>query len=81
MHDDDFSIDEASARQLVAEHAPQWASLPLVRHASSGTDNAIFRLGENLVLRVPRRPSAVCLLSKNSIGCRISPVYRCKFLG
>lgn len=64
MHPDEFSIDEALIGRLLGEQAPQWSNLPIRRLASSGTDNAIFRLGDRFALRIPRRPSAVALLSK-----------------
>jgi aminoglycoside phosphotransferase (APT) family kinase protein len=51
-------------RCLIEAQAPQWANLPLRRIASSGTDNAIFRLGEALAVRIPRRASSVPLLSR-----------------
>lgn len=41
-----------------------WAQLPVQRLTSSGTDNALFRLGEDLVLRLPRRRSAIALAAK-----------------
>jgi aminoglycoside phosphotransferase (APT) family kinase protein len=43
---------------------PQWADLPLSRLPSSGTDNALYRMGDRLVLRIPRRASAATSLSK-----------------
>lgn len=63
-HPDEIPTDEAFARRVLREQAPQWADLPLHRIASSGTDNAIYRLGDRLALRMPRRPSAVPLLAK-----------------
>jgi hypothetical protein len=54
MHEHELSIDQALVEQLVAAQFPQWAGLP-VRHASSaGTDNAMFRLGDTMVVRLPR---------------------------
>lgn len=54
IHDDERVIDDALVRALVDDEFPQWAGLPLVR-AGDGTVNAIFRLGEELAVRVPRR--------------------------
>lgn len=54
MHEHELSIDAALVEQLVAGQFPQWADLP-VRHASSaGTDNAMFRLGDTMAVRLPR---------------------------
>ncbi|MDP9836891.1 aminoglycoside phosphotransferase (APT) family kinase protein [Neorhizobium huautlense] len=64
MHDDDISLPENRVRQLIADHTPQWAELPCERLASSGTDNALYRLGDVLLLRLPRRGHAVDLARK-----------------
>ena len=55
MHDDEIEIDEAVVRRLVVEQFSQWANLPLRRVEPSGTVNAIFRLGDELSVRLPRR--------------------------
>ena len=55
MHADELELDEPLVRRLLAEQFPQWADRPLQRIEPSGTDNAIFRLGEDLSLRLPRR--------------------------
>lgn len=55
MHEDELEIDAALVRRLLAEQFPHWADLPLSRIAPQGTVNAIFRLGDGLSLRLPRR--------------------------
>ena len=55
MHADELEIDEALVRRLLAAEFPPWADLPLSRVEPSGTVNAIFRLGDELALRLPRR--------------------------
>jgi aminoglycoside phosphotransferase (APT) family kinase protein len=55
MHADELEIDEALVRRLLAAQFPPWADLPLSRVEPSGTVNAIFRLGDELALRLPRR--------------------------
>jgi aminoglycoside phosphotransferase (APT) family kinase protein len=57
MHADELVIDEPLARRLLAEQFPEWAELPLARVEPDGTVNAIFRLGDELSLRLPRRLS------------------------
>lgn len=59
MHADELKIDRDLVRALVRRQAPHWADLPLEQLASPGTTNAIFRLGSDLVVRLPRIPSAV----------------------
>jgi aminoglycoside phosphotransferase (APT) family kinase protein len=58
MHDDEVPIDAALVRGLIDSQFPQWAALPLAPVRSSGTDNAIYRLGEDMAVRLPRRPDA-----------------------
>ena len=55
MHVDELEIDETLVRRLLAEQFPEWSELPLRRIEPQGTVNAIFRLGEELSVRLPRR--------------------------
>ena len=54
VHDDELDIDETLVRALLREQFREWADLPLVR-AGDGTVNVIYRLGDELSLRLPRR--------------------------
>lgn len=56
MHDDEIPIDAGLVRRLLRSQLPRWASRDLARVASTGTVNAIFRLGPDLVVRLPRTP-------------------------
>lgn len=55
------AIDATLVASLLAEQHPDLAALPLVL-LDEGWDNVMFRLGEDLVVRVPRRAAAVPLL-------------------
>jgi aminoglycoside phosphotransferase (APT) family kinase protein len=55
MDADEVEIDEALVRLLLGNQFPDWAYRPLRRVEPEGTDNAIFRLGEDLSVRLPRR--------------------------
>ncbi|GAA4663289.1 MULTISPECIES: aminoglycoside phosphotransferase family protein [Amycolatopsis] len=46
-------LDDGSVRELIAAQFPQWAELPVQRFASAGTVNAIYRLGDDMVVRLP----------------------------
>ncbi len=59
MHADEFDITDLLAQQLIAEQFPHWATLSIRAIKSSGTSNAIYRLGDELSIRLPRIPSAV----------------------
>jgi aminoglycoside phosphotransferase (APT) family kinase protein len=54
MHDDEVEVDEALVRRLLAAQLPELAGLPLAIVEPWGTDNAIWRLGPDLVVRLPR---------------------------
>lgn len=64
MHADEVETDAGLVRRLLAAQFPQWAELPLARVASSGTDNALYRLGDDMVVRLPRIHWAVGAVSK-----------------
>lgn len=59
MHPGELTIDAAQVRRLLAAQFPRWAGLPLAPVASAGTDNALFRLGDARVVRLPRIDWAV----------------------
>nr|WP_179722209.1 aminoglycoside phosphotransferase family protein [Petropleomorpha daqingensis] len=54
MHADEVGTDVDLVRRLLAGQFPQWAELPLRPVPSSGTDNALYRLGADMVVRLPR---------------------------
>ena len=41
-------------RRLLASQFPEWADLPLRWLHPAGADNVIYRLGENMSVRLPR---------------------------
>src|SRR3954468_12149709 len=53
MHDEQVDVEPDDLRALVRAQHPQWAALPIELLSTSGTDNAIFRLGDDLVVRMP----------------------------
>lgn len=54
MHKDEIHTDETLVRRLLAAQFPQWKDLPIRYVPSSGTDNALYRLGDDMVVRLPR---------------------------
>ncbi len=54
MHENEFEINGDLVYALLESQCPKWADLPLKRIVSSGTDNALFRLGNEYVVRLPR---------------------------
>jgi aminoglycoside phosphotransferase (APT) family kinase protein len=58
LHADELDIDEDLVRQLLSGQMPQWADLPLRLAEPIGTDNVMIRLGDTLMLRLPRTEDA-----------------------
>ncbi len=48
------AIDPGLVRRLLSGQFPQWADLPVEPVAAFGTDNATYRLGSELIARLPR---------------------------
>jgi aminoglycoside phosphotransferase (APT) family kinase protein len=53
MHKDQLRIDAGTVRRLVDHQFPQWNALPIVEVSTTGTVNAIFRIGSELSARFP----------------------------
>ena len=51
---DGLSIDAGLVRRLLASQFPHWADLPLRRLHPAGSDNVIYRLGQDMSVRLPR---------------------------
>lgn len=64
MHQDELIIGASCVRRLIASQFPQWAGLPIRQVESAGTDNTLFRLGDDLVVRMPRIAWAVPQVAK-----------------
>lgn len=55
VHDDELEVDEPLVSTLIEQQFPDWAGLPLTRVQPDGTVNVIYRLGDDLAVRLPRR--------------------------
>jgi aminoglycoside phosphotransferase (APT) family kinase protein len=64
MHADELDVDVALVRRLLAEQFPEWSGLALEPVLPLGTDNANFRLGDELLVRLPRRRRTSVTLEK-----------------
>lgn len=65
MHKDEAEIDESLVQRLLTSQFPDWADLAITRVASAGTDNALYRLGQEMVVRLPRMKSAAGQATKD----------------
>jgi len=66
MHADEVHTDTHLVRRLLVGQFPRWADLPIARVPSSGTDNALYRLGDDMVVRLPRIHWAVGGIAKDA---------------
>jgi aminoglycoside phosphotransferase (APT) family kinase protein len=64
MHADEVETDVSLVGRLLAAQFPQWAGLPIRPVPSWGTDNALYRIGDHMVARLPRRERTVGTFEK-----------------
>jgi len=58
MHEGQLLSDANLVREILRDQHPQWARGPIIEISSTGTDHALYRLGDDAVARVPLRRSA-----------------------
>jgi Predicted aminoglycoside phosphotransferase len=64
MHIDEIDIDVAPVARLLSAQFPQWTELPIEPVPSAGTNNALYRLGPDLAVRLPRIEGATGQMDK-----------------
>jgi aminoglycoside phosphotransferase (APT) family kinase protein len=64
MHADEVATNVALVGRLIASQFPQWETLEIEPVESAGTDNAIYRLGDQMAVRLPRRSGATSQIEK-----------------
>ncbi|HEY3529161.1 MAG TPA: aminoglycoside phosphotransferase family protein [Nocardioides sp.] len=64
LHDDELEVDEKLVRRLLGTLSSAYDELPLRRLEASGSTNALFRLGDDLLVRVPRQPGGSGTIEK-----------------
>lgn len=71
-------MDEALVRSLLKAQRPEWAEQPL-SPAGAGTDNTMYRLGDDLLVRLPRTPGNARAVAKEQTWLpRLSPHLSCR---
>src|SRR5688572_22815211 len=74
MHDDEVVVNETLVRRLLASQMPDLADRPLTMVEPWGTDNGIWRLGDDLVVRLPRIEWATGQVDREAIWLpRLAP--------
>lgn len=64
LHSNEIAINTDLVRQLVHSQFPRYSSLPLSRLTASGSSNVLFRLGDSLLVRLPRQPGGSASIDK-----------------
>ena len=64
MHEIEVDTDPSLVERLLAAQFPHWAALPIEPVESAGTEHAIYRLGDDMAVRLPRLDSAVAKVEK-----------------
>ena len=64
MHVDEVYIDAVLVRRLLDAQFPQWTGLSIEPVLPLGTDNALYRLGDDMVVRLPRTERTARTLEK-----------------
>ena len=74
MHADEVHTDAALVGRLLATQFPEWAGKPIEPIHPRGTDNAIYRVGSDLAVRLPTRQRTVETLEKERLWLpRLAP--------
>lgn len=66
LHADELSIDRALVRQLVDRAFPEYVDDGLSPLSASGSSNALFRLGDDKLVRLPRQPGSGASIDKEA---------------
>ena len=75
MHAGEVDTDASLVRRLLAAQFPQWADLPIEPVVSAGTDNAIYRLGDDMAVRLPRIEWAIRQVDREQVWLpRLAPL-------
>jgi aminoglycoside phosphotransferase (APT) family kinase protein len=64
MHADEVDTDPSLVQRLIAGQFPEWADLPVEPVFPLGTDNANYRLGDDMLVRLPRQEEKVAGLER-----------------
>lgn len=64
LHENEAHIDENLVKKLLSNQFPKFANLPLRLIFPQGTDNVMYQLGNDMIVRMPRIDSAANSLMK-----------------
>ncbi len=64
LHENEVETDTDLVKRLLEKQFPQWADLSIDPVSSSGTDNALYRLGRDKLVRLPKIDWAIGQVEK-----------------
>ena len=77
LHENEVPVDESLVRSLLKAQRPDWADLSL-SPAGAGTDNTMYRLGDELLVRLPRTADKAGAVGKEREWLpRLAPLLTC----
>jgi aminoglycoside phosphotransferase (APT) family kinase protein len=59
-----MQIDELFVRELIADRFPDWAQMRIRTVPSAGTVHSIYRLGSQMLVRIPNTEDGAVSLAK-----------------
>ena len=78
LHENEVPVDDIVVRRLLGAQFPEWATLPLERVATPGSDHVLYRLGSDLVVRLPRKEGVESQIDKERTWLpRLAPLVPC----
>lgn len=78
LHKNEIHADEVVVRSLLRQQRPEWADLT-ISPAGAGTDNTMYRLGDKLLMRLPRTPDNAQAVRKEQTWLpRLAPHLPCR---
>jgi aminoglycoside phosphotransferase (APT) family kinase protein len=66
LHDNELRIDLDLVERLISTQFPQYAGMSLQQLGASGSSNVLFRLGDDLLVRLPRQPGGGASIDKEN---------------
>lgn len=66
LHAEEFPVDEALVGRMIVDQLTEYAGLTVRRLSASGSSNSLFRLGDELLVRVPRQPGGSATILKEA---------------
>jgi len=78
LHENEVPVDDIVVRRLLGEQFLEWSTLPLERVATPGSDHVLYRLGRELVVRLPRKEGVDPQIDKEQTWLpRLAPLVSC----